>query len=419
MQRKIMAVHMLITQDCNFRCKYCFVAHQPRFMTKTTLFKTLDYLVDPAVAEPSGIRIEWFGGEPLMAKELLFSGVDYAKTLAGERGVKVINGIVSNMSLITPEMIQEIKRRDIGMLASYDGKHTHNFSRHPGSAKLVYDNIKMSVAAGLRVGVAMQVMSGQVGHIYENFRDVESTGAPWVAFNPVVHKFDSFTEAEWGELAVQFDKVCDHIFGLKMKAGVKGQPPFRYAQLENQLAGILQIAKTGKTNHSGDWSCGACKGSVAIDPEGYIVPCHHMPSNVGYDEWILGHVSGGGIDANLRNEFTKTKFEDCGECAVVSCAPCRAINKSVTGSEFTRTPGHCRYQRVLYEAAVKLHNRLVDAGYFDEQKPTTLANPVVAEVTASVKYTSAAISPVRNTQPNLQMQQTGCEKNKAGKCSLK
>lgn len=359
--RKLMSVHVLTTLDCNFRCEYCFVSHRPRYMTEHTLKKTLEFLVNPEVCDKQ-FRIEFFGGEPLMTTDLVLTGADYARELAAKHDMKVGIGVVSNMSLVTSDLLDQFKAKDISMLASFDGKYSHNTTRHPGSADLVAGNIKLTIEKGVRCMVAMQVVPGHLRELYGNFRSITDLGIKAVAFNPVVHGAGRrYDDEDWREMDRQFSTICDFLYHEKMNS----KTPFTWTQMDGQLQAIHRVSTEGKDRHNGDWSCGACKGSMAVDPEGYIMPCHQMPSNCGYDEWTLGHVAvPGSINNELRSEFLKTKFEDCSQCAVLRCAPCRTINKATTGSEYERAPQMCQYQRLLFTHAVKLHNRLVESDFY-------------------------------------------------------
>lgn len=356
--RKILSTHILLTLDCNFRCKYCFVSHKPRYMTEYTLKKALDMLVGPAIVEPR-FHVEFFGGEPLLSSDLILRGADYARELGKKQGITVSVGVVSNMSLITKELLQQFKARDIGILASYDGALTHNKTRHPDSAKTVKDNIKLAVAEGIRCAVAMQVVSGHTADLYANVLDVLDSGVTTFALNPVLHSYAPYTDEDFANLDTQFGLIVDHLF----KEKVSGSSVV-WSQMHNQLSAILQVAKHGKQKARYDWSCGGCKGSVAIDPEGYIVPCQQMPTGGEFDHWCMGHVAGGKIDGEVRADFLKATFPECSECDVLRCAPCRTVNKGITGSEFVKNPQTCAYQRLLFTHAIKLHNRLTDHGYY-------------------------------------------------------
>lgn len=357
--RKLLSAHILLTLECNFRCKYCFVTHKPRYMTEFTLRNTMEMLINPDVVE-SKFHIEFFGGEPLLSSDLVLKGADYARELGKKRGINVSVGLVSNMALITKDLLHEFRARDIDILASYDGAYTHNETRHPNSAQVVKDNIKLAVAEGVRCAVATQIVSGHISNLYENVVDVLDSGVTTFALNPVLHGYSPFTEEDFNNLDVQFGLIVDLLFARKI-AGSN----IVWSQMDNQLSAILRVARHGKQKTNYDWGCGGCKGSLAIDPEGYIMPCQQMPTGGDFDHWCMGHVASGRIDSDVRANFLTAMFPECSECGVLRCAPCRTVNKSTTGSEFQKSPQTCQFQRLLFTHAVKFHNRLADHGYYD------------------------------------------------------
>lgn len=364
--RKISSFHLLTTADCNFRCKYCFESHSKRYMTEHTLKKSIEFIVNPEVSQKQ-VHIEFFGGEPLLTPNLVFQGVDYARDLAKKYDMQVSCGIVSNMSLVTTDILDEMKKRGMGFLASYDGKYSHNDTRHPNSEQLVADNIKLTLEKGVRCMVALQVVPGHLRELYVNFRSIVDLGINVIALNPVVHGGDRrYNDADWSEMDRQFGIIGEFLVEERM-SGKKN--PVTWSQMDRQVQAVqMQARNPDKVqNPENDWSCGGCKGSLGIDPEGYVTPCHQMATGWGYDEWVLGHVSTTktikDLDSGLRDKFTATKFEDCSECAVLRCAPCRTINKSITGSEYERAPQHCQFQRLLFTHAIKIHNQLLDRGH--------------------------------------------------------
>jgi len=70
---------MLISEDCNCRCDYCFVhGKRPRRMSEEVVKATVDFLLLKSrhLARP---EILFFGGEPLLAFDLMRLTVDYGE----------------------------------------------------------------------------------------------------------------------------------------------------------------------------------------------------------------------------------------------------------------------------------------------------------------------------------------------------
>lgn len=66
-------LHLVIlpTEDCNFRCTYCYEEHHTLTMSEWVESSIVRF-VEKHLAEYNALRIEWFGGEPLFAKDIVF-----------------------------------------------------------------------------------------------------------------------------------------------------------------------------------------------------------------------------------------------------------------------------------------------------------------------------------------------------------
>ena len=60
------------TLDCNFRCKYCFETHPKGKMTSETQAALVNF-VESRLARTKNFSVTWYGGEPLLAKEIVYS----------------------------------------------------------------------------------------------------------------------------------------------------------------------------------------------------------------------------------------------------------------------------------------------------------------------------------------------------------
>ena len=56
------------TEQCNFRCKYCYESFNNGEMSKEVQEKVISY-VRNNIHKYSGLNVSWFGGEPLLAME--------------------------------------------------------------------------------------------------------------------------------------------------------------------------------------------------------------------------------------------------------------------------------------------------------------------------------------------------------------
>ena len=87
LDRKIAKITLQLTQQCNFRCKYCLYSettnvHQRNHSEKRMSFdlarRAVDFLWDHSIDSPR-VNIGFYGGEPLIEFDLLKRIVEYAE----------------------------------------------------------------------------------------------------------------------------------------------------------------------------------------------------------------------------------------------------------------------------------------------------------------------------------------------------
>lgn len=84
------------TEQCNFRCKYCYEDFAIGKMT-TPVISGVKNLLSLRVPELKFLHIHWFGGEPLLAKELIYDINSYASHLAQDsQGCTFASSITTN-----------------------------------------------------------------------------------------------------------------------------------------------------------------------------------------------------------------------------------------------------------------------------------------------------------------------------------
>jgi len=320
-------------------------------MTAQTITRAIDWCLS---ACGSNMHFEFFGGEPLLNWSVMQMGVQYSRMRAREVGKSVGFGVVTNASLLTMERATWCRENNIGALLSYDGPYTNEATR--GHTRDVEAGLHNALATDMRVSVAMQLPAGYTRHLYENFVAIEQMGFNTIAINPVTHCYDPYSEEDWRNIDIGMRRIAEHQYDRYVTG--KGAT---YSQLSNQIRTMQSITKMKDwTPHTRDASCGACKGSVAIDALGNIVPCQQMPAGSGFDHYIMGNVNDGTYDQEVRQRVLETRHVDmCRECPVVRCGSCRTINYWATGNEHEPCLESCLFQLKMLDINKDLYNRLV------------------------------------------------------------
>ena len=103
--KKIHIFHIFTTLDCNARCFYCFEKRIPGSnMTRETASRAIDYMQEQADGSP--IKIEWFGGEPL----LNYSIIDYISCGLRMKGLHFESCMITNGLLFDKSLVVKAKK---------------------------------------------------------------------------------------------------------------------------------------------------------------------------------------------------------------------------------------------------------------------------------------------------------------------
>lgn len=86
---------LLPTEKCNLRCTYCYEDFKIGRMSEATQ-RSLELYLDQRVPQLTGLRLSWFGGEPLMATAIVLRLSRYAKALCDAHGVDFSGGLTTN-----------------------------------------------------------------------------------------------------------------------------------------------------------------------------------------------------------------------------------------------------------------------------------------------------------------------------------
>lgn len=71
-QNKVLEITIMATNQCDFRCAYCYQDPQKNYLSDSSQEKILKYL-ERQVKKFDVIKINWFGGEPLLKKNIILN----------------------------------------------------------------------------------------------------------------------------------------------------------------------------------------------------------------------------------------------------------------------------------------------------------------------------------------------------------
>lgn len=153
------------THACNFRCPYCFEADKEYKNDKMTeeVMDAILVLIDSKLRENGVLSICWFGGEPLLALDIIEKLQGHILELSKRKCFSVYSSIVTNGYLLTNYVAKKLFDLQIKTIQiTLDGdRNTHDMKRRLAKSKVgtfdrIIENIK-SIDNQLKVSVRINI----------------------------------------------------------------------------------------------------------------------------------------------------------------------------------------------------------------------------------------------------------------------
>ena len=305
---------LLVAEDCNLRCKYCFagtgdMGHDRRLMTKEVGKAAVDYIIAHS-GKRKHCEIDFFGGEPLVNMPVVKYVTEYVRQKEKETGKVFKLTLTTNGVLLNDENIKWLNDNNISMVLNLDGrKEVHDYMRPDVGGHGTYDKVvkNFKKLVDSRDGNNYYLRGTFTNRNMDFSKDVLSMadeGFDILSVEPVVLK-DSpygFTKEDLPKIFAEYDKLTE--IYLKRKKEGKG---FFFFHFNIDLEHGPCVAK----RLSG---CGAGHEYYAVAADGNMYPCHQF---AGRENYMLGNVFEGVKNKELPKEFRKTHVlskEKCRDC---------------------------------------------------------------------------------------------------------
>ncbi|MBQ6617428.1 MAG: radical SAM protein [Thermoguttaceae bacterium] len=168
--------HVIVipTFSCNCRCPYCYEEHSAINMTDDVM-ESVKHFLD--IQKQNGLKklqLEFFGGEPTLKLETVFSLSQYAKDLFSNTGDKYLGSMTTNGTLLDYETFKQLNELGVcSFQITFDGpKHIHDktrvFANNSGSYDVIWNNLESIRQSDLSFRIVLRI------HVTpKNIKDVE------------------------------------------------------------------------------------------------------------------------------------------------------------------------------------------------------------------------------------------------------
>ena len=345
-----------VSHACNISCTYCFAlggsyGGKPELMTWETARQAVDWLFSIS-AESKKCQIDFFGGEPLLALDLLKQTVAYAKAESNVLGIQVGFGITTNGTLLEGDALEFLMQEDIGIVVSVDGaKEDHNAVRKFHNGDDTFDAVASRVrnAAEQRADLIIlrSTMTSKNLNMTEIAESLDAFGVDNVEISPTWESPHSPTSIRMEHV----DELNGHIRQLARKELAAIIDDTHDSGFDTFRGKIKQVLNPQEKRQYG---CGGGKTYFGVDVKGDIYFCSAFGS---LPEYKMGDVWEGldsEKDAKFRNDLHVDNRKGCSTCwARNLCGGgCAYDARVATGSSEGPNPAACERTRFSYELAM-------------------------------------------------------------------
>lgn len=137
---------LLPSEDCNFRCKYCYESFQ-RGTMRPEVREGIKKLVESRAGTLRQLTVGWFGGEPLYGMEAIDELAPFFAEITDREGIDYLSHITTNGYLLTKEVVDRLlASRVTDFQVTLDGlpeDHDRHRPRRDGAStfQTIYDNL--------------------------------------------------------------------------------------------------------------------------------------------------------------------------------------------------------------------------------------------------------------------------------------
>ena len=309
--KDVLSLTIAPTLDCNFKCTYCYQGLKPEGQMPEEVQDAILEYVAKSARKVDRLLITWFGGEPMLAKDIVYRLSREINHLAAKNGFSCTKYMVTNGSLLNNDSILRLK--DLGVMnfqITLDGPPgVHNRrrilwenGRQQDNFGMILPNIKELVRNQMNVYIRVNIDSKNMDSTGELLDILESSGIKNVTISP--GQISAYTDA-----CKSIESSC-----INKK---------EFAELGGRFFEML-IRKGFKTDYSSVYPrrranyCGADQiNSFSVGPDGLIYKCW---SDFGVKENNVGNIidlsKGGKLNAGHISWLTWDPFDfsRCRKC---------------------------------------------------------------------------------------------------------
>ncbi|MCW5317530.1 radical SAM protein [Nostoc sp. KVJ3] len=336
-----------ITDRCNLRCDYCYLPHLARDMSIDIGRAAIESTFRSAsLNNYRRVKLKYAGGEALLCSPLIKDLHLYAQSLSKERDIILDGVVLSNGTLITPEIIEMLQILNLRLMISLDGlSDFHNIQRTYAGGKGSFQDVERGIKIALQNGLIPDISITVSGRNAEGLPNL----IEWILEHNLPFSLNFYRE---NELSASYEDLQ-----LEESRLIKGMlAAFKIIELKLPNRSLLgSLVDRANLSSAHKRTCGVGQSYLVFDYQGKIAKCqmqlHKTVSSVDtQDPLSVVRQDKPGI----QNLYVEEK-EGCRTCEwkYWCTGGCPLATFKATGRYDIQSP-NCNIYKALYPEALRL-----------------------------------------------------------------
>lgn len=319
---KIADIMIAPTMDCNARCYYCFEhgCHHDK-MTIETADAVIQYITENWNHDL--FNVNWFGGEPLMATDI----ISYISDGLKRNGVKYISRITTNGYYLTKEILSLAKTKwnttkiqisIDALFEEYDGIKRFVDAQEGSSFERVINNLKTALDEGMNVRVRINFNPKKIDKAEKLMEYLQTRFSEYTNFSSYFAPIDADSKIV-PSIAGSFRNLNEHPYLSLIRfaqrygyfAGNSRGVDGNFLYDEEGLLSSLKLYPSPTNCYA------SCPCVFAIDSRGDLYKCHRVLGRG--EKYSSGNVKTGIVKNDIYRFFCNSDlvFEECKTCKLL------------------------------------------------------------------------------------------------------
>lgn len=223
---------ILPTEQCNFRCSYCYEDFKIGKMADSIVF-AIKSLISQRMNDLRSFQLSWFGGEPLLAKDIILNISNHAKNECEKHGVNFLKGdVITNGYTLSLTVLKEmISLNQSHFQISLDGFDVvHDTTRKLISGRGTFEKIWNNIIAlhhsneNFSVVLNLHLTPENIFSIEVLIEEIKKTLLPDPRFSIVFKEICNFSDAGCSDMKI-LDSNCANTVISRLKKQLYGEQP--------------------------------------------------------------------------------------------------------------------------------------------------------------------------------------------------